>query len=139
MPCPFFEPLRIESAVRTGRLPLIDEYDGRCHAGSESAPVADNARFRWCNHGNSNGCCQRFPAQETRSCLRYEVLQRDAAHLSILCIEEQSYAPLRWYAVQYSCTDNLLMPEPQDCCVRSQIVAFCRSYLAHFPISKVNE
>jgi|SRR5579884_920268 len=132
MACPFFEPQRIASAVATGRLPLVDEYDGLCHAGTSPVAVSESARFRCCNHGNSKGCCVFFPARENRSCLRYEVIQRDAQSLCVLCIEEQSYAPLRWYAVQYSCIDGQVSPEPDDLCVRAQVIAFCRSYLAHF-------
>jgi hypothetical protein len=64
--------------------------------------------------------------------MRYEMVQCRDGELRILCIEEQAYAPLRWYSVQYSCSDGRLQPEPEDLCVRSQVIAFCHSYLAHF-------
>jgi hypothetical protein len=95
----------------------------------------DSARFSWCNHGNSKGCCNAFPVDEKRSCLRYEVVQREARLLRVLCIEEQAYAPLRWYGVQYICGEERLEPEPEDLCIRSQVIAFCRSYLARFPVA----
>ncbi len=116
-----------------GRIPLIEEYDGLCHAAAEPVTAPESARFRWCNHGNSNGCCPVFPVHEVRSCLRYEVVERKEVALRILCIEEQAYAPLRWYQVQYICADGSLHPEPDDGCVRAQVIAFCRSYLARFP------
>ncbi|HZS55668.1 MAG TPA: hypothetical protein VFA65_14800 [Bryobacteraceae bacterium] len=136
MPCPFFEPQRIASAAHPpgGRLPLIDEYEGLCHAASEPVAAPDSASFRWCNHGNSKGCCQHFPTDEKRSCLRYDVIEREDRSLRVLCIEEQAYAPLRWYRVQYICGEERLEPEVEDFCIRSQVIAFCRSYLARFPV-----
>lgn len=133
MPCPFFEPQRILGAANSSaRLPLIHEYDGLCHALGQPTPAPEKARFRWCNHGNSKGCCQVFPAEEKRSSLRYDVVARDAITLRVLCIEEQSYAPVRWYSIQYVFGDERLDPEPDDICVRAQILSFCRSYLARF-------
>ncbi len=64
--------------------------------------------------------------------MRYEVLGRDAAKLKVLCIEEESYAPGKWYSVEYTCASESICPDPQDICVRAQVLAFCRSYLARF-------
>ncbi len=119
-------------ANKSARLPLIDEYDGLCRAGGEPVSSSEVARFRWCNHGNSKGCCPAFPEHEKRSCLRYEIISRENDALRVLCIEEQAYAPLRWYPVQYIRGEERLEPEPEDFCVRSQLIAFCRSYLARF-------
>lgn len=131
MPCPFFEPQRtlIPRTQAGGRLPLIDEYDGLCHAAAEPAAVPDDARFRLCNHGNSKGLCALFPDAEERSCLRYEVKGQEDGKLIILCIEEQAYAPVRWYSVQYVPNQDRLEPEPQDRCVRAQAFAVARSYV----------
>ena len=133
MPCPFFEPQTpVPAATVGGRLPLIDEYDGLCHAGPEPVASPETARFRFCNHGNSLGNCSAFPADEKRSALRYELISRENGRLRVLCIEEQGYTPGRWYAVEYA-SGEALNPEPENTCVRSQIVSFCRSYLARFP------
>ncbi|HEX4749192.1 MAG TPA: hypothetical protein VH302_06575 [Bryobacteraceae bacterium] len=132
MPCPFFEPQRAlrPSTQSGGRLPLIDEYDGMCHATDSSVPAPDSARFRLCNHGNSKGLCVLFPGGEIRSCLRYEVTTNAEGKLSILCIEEQGYAPLRWYRVQYVPSEDRLDPAPEDLCIRAQALAFARSFVA---------
>lgn len=134
MPCPCFEPKTVASTANpcAGRRPLIDEYDGLCHAQPEPVAVPQEARFRWCNHGNSKGACPFFPAHEIRSCLRYELTQSEDGRIRVLCIEEQSYSPLRWYAFEYFADEQRLEPEVKDACVRSQVLAFCRSYRAHF-------
>ena len=116
-------------------MPLIDEYYGFCHATGVQAPAPEAARFRFCNQGNAKGCCESFPAEESRSSLRYEIVMSDSSKLSLLCIEEQNYAPLRWYAVEYRCCDEQLEPDLQDLCVRSQVLAFCRSYRARFAVT----
>jgi hypothetical protein len=138
MPCPFFEPKTITSAVNpsAGRRPLIDEYDGLCHAQCEPVPVPEDARFGWCNHGNSKGACSFFPAAEARSCLRYQVTEYKERSMRVLCIEEQGHAPLRWYSVMYLAGEERFEPDPEDVCVRSQLLAFCRSYLARFAVQE---
>lgn len=134
MPCPYFEPQRVASDPQhaSARLPLLDEYDGLCHAVGAPLAIAVELRFRCCNHGYSRGCCDRFPASEVRSGLRYNVVRRTAASLEILCVEEQHYAPLRWHAVEYFFESERIEPEPADVCMRAQVLAFCRSYLKRF-------
>lgn len=138
MPCPFFEPQKLAATASSsgGRLPLIDEYDGLCCANGEPVPAPEPFRFRWCNHGNSKGSCPAFPLTEMRSCLRYEAVAMEGRVLRVLCIEEQAFAPLRWYSIEYSCADGSLQPEPEDSRVRSQVLAFCQSYLARFAKQK---
>jgi hypothetical protein len=132
MPCPFFEPKRAvrPSTQNGGRLPLIDEYDGLCHASGAEVPTPDSARFRLCNHGNSKGSCSLFPGSEVRSCLRYEVTAHAEGGVTILCIEEEAYTPLRWYPVQYVPNEDRLDPVPNEACIRAQALAFARSYVA---------
>jgi hypothetical protein len=134
MPCPYFEPRKIvEHPARANvRLPLIDEYEGLCHAGSEPIQAPAEVRFRCCNHGYSKGCCERFPVAEVRSSVRYSVVRHNQTALDLICIEEQNYAPLRWRALQYVLASECLNPEIDDACVWAQAVAFCRSYLRHF-------
>jgi hypothetical protein len=133
MPCPFFESQKpVRTATVGGRLPLIDEYEGLCHAGAEPVAAPESARFRFCNHGNSQGNCPSFPTEAHHSAVRYELIARENGKLRVLCIEEQAYTPARWYAVEYG-SGGELSPEPENICMRAQIVSFCRSYLAHFP------
>jgi hypothetical protein len=134
MPCPFFEPQRTLAQPQhpNARLPLIDEYDGLCHAGPEPIAVPAGLRFQGCNQGYSRGSCDHFPAAEIRSGLRYNVVRQTAAMLEVLYIEEQSYAPLQWQRVQYFIESGQLEPQLSDRCVRAQFLAFCRSYLQHF-------
>jgi hypothetical protein len=134
MPCPYFEPQRVatDPQYASARVPLLDEYDGLCHAVGEPLAVPSALRFQCCNHGYSRGCCGRFPESEARSGLRYNVVRRTAGALEILCVEEQHYAPLRWHSVQYFFEDERIEPELADLCTRAQVVAFCRSYLKRF-------
>jgi hypothetical protein len=135
MPCPYFEPRRAlpQPTLLNARLPLIDEYDGLCRARPAPLPVAAETRLRLCNHGNARGLCAHFPPQEPRSCFRFEVLRRSAAHLDLLFIEEASYAPLAWHRLAFMIDPEQLDPEPADPCQREQLLSFCRSYLRLHP------
>lgn len=137
MPCPFFEPQTVAIAPQhsRARLPLIDEYDGLCRAAAEPFGVPLQHRFPRCNHGYSRRACEHFPAAEARSSFRYTVLRQSAASLEILCIEEQDYAPVRWHSTQYTQATGSLEPELADSWMRAQALAFCRSYLEHFPFA----
>ncbi|MGH9581624.1 MAG: hypothetical protein ACRD4O_01660 [Bryobacteraceae bacterium] len=133
MPCPYFEPLTIAERTEQGaRLPLIREYDGRCRASANETAAPEALRFRCCNQGYSRGVCDRFPANERRSCLRYHLNERTALALRVLCVEEENYAPARWYEVNYLIAGDRVEPDVEDLCVRAQILAFCRSYLEQF-------
>jgi len=131
MPCPFFEPRRLVGNPRHpgARLPLLDEYEGFCQAGAAPVPAPETVRFEHCNRGYSRGCCDRFPAGETRSGLRYDIAERSTTALLVLCIEEQDYTPLRWHSVRYFFEGERLEPEPPDGCERAQLLAFCRGYM----------
>lgn len=136
MPCPYFEPQRVanDALYPTARLPLIEEYDGVCHAHAELADAPAALRFRYCNHGYSRHACERIPAGDARSCTRYNVIRRSGSALDVLWIEEENYAPLRWHVVQYSIPgDCLTATELGDLCVTAQLLAFCRSYVKQFP------
>ena len=135
MPCPYFEPRHIarNPAHPNARLPLIEEYDGVCHAGAESAPVPEAARFRCCNHGYSQGECGRMPAAEKNSCSRFGVLRRADDCLDLIYLEEQDYAPARMQRIRFSISTGALDPEVTEPCARAQVQAFCRSYVRRFP------
>ena len=135
MPCPYFAPQRVATDPLhvSARLPLIEEYDGLCHAYAEAINAPQALRFRCCNHGYSRGGCERVPPTEIRSCARYNVMRRSEFTLDVLCIEEQNYAPLRWQSVEYSIAGDRLTAELSDLCLQAQLLAFCRSYIRCFP------
>jgi hypothetical protein len=134
MPCPYFEPQRVaaDPLHAAVRLPLIDEYDGVCHASSEAISAPRELRFRCCNHGYSHGGCQWVPAGNVRSCARFNVVRRSESTLQVLCVEEQDYAPLRWQSIEYSVSADRLLVDVTDVCLHAQLLAFCRSYLRRF-------
>ncbi len=134
MPCPYFEPQHAvaDPTHVNARLPLIDEFAGLCHAGPEPSPV-DVPRLRFCNHGNARGQCAHFPAAETRSAFRFNVLGRSAASLNVLFVEESLYAPVAWRSLTFTIDSGRLDPDPADACRRAQLLAFCRSYLRRYP------
>ena len=90
-------------------------------------------RFRCCNHGNSRGTCVHFPAAESRSALRYEIVNRTVGTLDVLLLEERDYAPWGWQTVRYVVAGETLEPEIADVVKQAQIRAFCRSFLDRFP------
>ena len=135
MPCPYFEPKQVATDPQhpRARLPLLEEYDGLCHAMRDPLPVSSAVRFQCCNHGYSRGLCERFPGNESRSGVRYNIARRTGTALEIICIEEQQYAPLRWYSITYFFENQRIEPELSDICIRAQVLAFCKSYLRRFP------
>jgi hypothetical protein len=133
MPCPFFEPRRVavDPQFRDCRLPLIDEYEGSCHATAQPFPAPAEQRFRCCNHGYSLGACPHFPGAE-RSGYRYSIIATNESTIDLLFIEERQYAPLRWQSVRFFFVDQRMEPEVEDVCARAQITAFCQSYSKRF-------
>lgn len=113
-------------------MPLLEEYEGKCHATAEPFASPSDLRFQCCNHGYSRGVCASFPAAETRSSVRFDLLRSDTEALEILYLEERDYAPLRWHTVRYVLGTETLEPELNDVCARAQVLAFCRSYLRRF-------
>lgn len=134
MPCPCFEPENIapDRQHPKARLPLLDEYDGLCHASGHPVSAPASLRFRCCNHGYSRGVCEHFPATEVRSSIRYNVTRSTQTVLEVICVEEKDYAPLRSHSVEYLVTTAQLIPEIDDPCIRAQLLAFCRGYLTRF-------
>jgi hypothetical protein len=134
MACPHFEPQRATQQAKhpAARLPLIDEYDGICHAGDGQSEIPASARFRFCNHGYSRGECGQEVSATAPSCIRFELTGCEEASLEMLVIEEQDYAPVRWSKVTFKTADDRIEPDIADPCVRAQVRAFCHSYLRHF-------
>jgi hypothetical protein len=132
MPCPYFEPQQVAVLSGSIRLPLIEEYNGICRAGSEPIPAPASLRFHCCNHGNSAGICSRIPAEAPRSSQRFDITGSSAASLEILLVEEMHYAPVAWRRVRYFIGSESLEPEVPDVCMRAQVIAFCRSFLKVF-------
>lgn len=122
----------LQPQYSNARLPLIDEYDGVCRANCEPVTAPSELRFSYCNHGYSRGGCDRFPSHEELCCLRYDVVGRSETTLSVICIEERNYAPVRWHRVQYLFASDEFDPELADGCMRAQALAFCRSFVSRF-------
>ena len=135
MPCPYFEPQRVAANRKStsARLPLIDEYEGLCHATEPCSNVPYDVRFPCCNHGYSRGVCTLFPRTEESSCIRFDVVARSVDTLELLCIEERQYAPYHWNKLRYFIETGSIEPGVADTCTRAQVEAFCRSYLLRFP------
>jgi hypothetical protein len=133
MPCPCFEPQRAitQRTQRNVRLPLIDAYEGQCHAPERPGVPSGDVLFRFCNQGYSRGFCSYFPSGETRSALRYSIQGRSDTVLDVICIEESDHSPVRWFPLKYSLDTDALQPDPADICIATQARAFCRGYLRH--------
>jgi hypothetical protein len=131
MPCRYFEPQQLVPVPfhPNARLPLIEEYDGLCHAGTEPLQTPVESRFAACNHGNRDHPCGRFPVDRERAVLRLTVAKEDAEALEILAIEEANYRPVRWQSVRFLLRSEELVPDLVEICQRAQLLAFCRSYL----------
>lgn len=140
MPCPLFEPVRVvfPSSVANGRLPLIDEHDGVCHAAAVVMPVPSELRFRACNHGYSNGSCGHWPQEETRAALRYSVAAQNDDALDVICVAEKDHTPVEWLRVRYVVSTGALEPVLSDICMQAQALAFCRAYLRRFVVAENN-
>src|SRR5947209_6518910 len=134
MPCPFFEPQRRTGApaYAQARLPLIDEYEGLCHAGDSPETPPDSARFRCCNHGYSRPACARFPQIEERSALRYSVIRETVETLQVLCIEERDHIPAPAATVRFDLATSTLLANELTFLMQAQALAFCRSYADRF-------
>ena len=134
MPCPFFEPTTVASNVqfKDARLPLLEEYEGCCHATHHPFPIPSELRFQSCNQGYPRGICNYFPPTEIRSCIRFDVAACNAEAIDLLCVAERDHAPIHWHRVRFVRATEEVVPALTDTSARAQVVAFCRSYLRRF-------
>jgi hypothetical protein len=134
MPCPFFEPQQraAKPAYAHARMPLIDEYDGLCHARAQVEQAPENVRFRCCNHGYSRTECTRFPQTESSSALRYSVVRETGELLQVLCIEERDHVPTPRFTIEFNIGDCSLAACDLTLVMQAQALAFCRSYVDRF-------
>ena len=139
MPCPYFEPLTIASEPQHpgARLPLVDEYDGRCRAQAEPFQVPEDLRFRCCNHGYARGVCPHFPLHDKRSAIRFDVSSSTPSALELLCVEETAHTPTHWHTVTFYAASREIIPVDLNPCERAQIVAFSSSFLSRFPVPPI--
>jgi hypothetical protein len=128
MPCPYFEPDApiATPAFHNSRLPLIEEYSGRCIRTSTSRRASDYAA---CNQGYARAICENFPNQQTNGAWRYSFVRRDQDQLEILWIGEEEHFPVLSRPLHFSIAADCLVEKEVDCCVQAQVTAFCRSYL----------
>lgn len=127
MSCPYFEPTEptSEPVFRNARLPLIEQYDGFCHAHPELVHSTESC----CNHGYARGQCERLPAEEKNKAHRFSLIRQGPDELELLFIGEEEYSPVFSRQLHFSVAGNCLKEHDLDCCVAAQAVAFCRSYL----------
>jgi hypothetical protein len=131
MPCLFFEPTSPADKplhLRT-RLPLIEEYDGRCHALPEPSDANKEMRWPCCNQGYALGRCSHFPASGFGGAFRYSVSSQGADSLEVIWIEERDYAPFRHGALHFAISQASFIETGPDALLTAQALAFCRSYL----------
>jgi hypothetical protein len=128
MPCPFFEPLRViaSAELRNARLPLIEEYAGRCLNVADSPEQASGYQ---CNHGYARGLCKHFPPEGTNGANRYSLVSRSLEELNLLLIREEEYAPAGTRLLHFSIGTDELLERDLDPATAAQAAAFCRSYL----------
>jgi len=129
MPCPLFEPRTKVSPARVPapRLPLIEEFEGICHAGE--TVIDPEHRFKFCNRGNAAGECRSFPPGLAISAVRFTVTRITPRTLSVLVVEEQNHWPSAWSRVDFIIDEQRLEPEINEVCRRAQVFHFCVSYL----------
>lgn len=127
MPCPFFEPVLpvFGDYVPQGRLPLIQEYKGRCTRHGDNLTVNN----RCCNQGYARGSCEFFPSEGANRANRYSLLNREEQGLTLLYVGEEDYSPATSRTLHFSIAGDCLVETDLDSCVLAQALAFCRSYL----------
>jgi hypothetical protein len=131
MPCLYFEPTKpVDQPLheRT-RLPLIEEYEGRCHALPQPFAVSEDLRWQCCNQGYSLGRCAHFPANGLAGAFRYSVTVHAMDSLEVIWIEERDYAPFRHGALHFNISEGGFLETGLEALLITQALAFCRSYL----------
>ena len=129
MPCPLFEPKSkvVQPRIPAPRLPLLNEFEGICHAGENV--VDPEHRFHFCNRGNAREACSSFPKSLNVSAVRFTVTAATGQILTVLVIEEENHRPANWFKIDFMIEDQRLEPEIGDVCRRAQLFHFCASYL----------
>ena len=133
MPCPYFEPLWPTSSMElaNARLPLIQEYAGRCRQLHPEAPKVGGLA---CNQGYALGTCPHFPETEKNRAYRYSLLSRSPNQLELLFVCEEEYFPTVTQRLHYLVEQNRFLEADLEANVFAQAAAFCQSYLArHCP------
>lgn len=125
MPCPFFEP--VSQSVSNARVPLIDQYDGKCRAQGEPMQAPPEKLFPCCNHGYSLGICEFFPEGELRSAMRYSVTAVAETEITLICIEEREHSPTLRAQLRFDLVSKELLG-CDDVIIAAQARAFCESY-----------
>ncbi|HZU27725.1 MAG TPA: hypothetical protein VFA04_19495 [Bryobacteraceae bacterium] len=128
MPCPWFCPTRPLEDGRWAvppRVPLIEPWEGECHAGAEPVtPDNDTARTR-CNSGYARGACDRF-AEGRGDAVRFHVTASAPDRLQILYSYERDCWPSNHGVVEYDIASS--HAECDDAILRKQAEAFALTY-----------
>ena len=131
MPCLYFEPTRVADKPfhERARLPLIDEYEGRCRATADNPDLAESLRWGCCNQGYAHGRCDHFPDTGHDGALRYSVTTHSENEIQLIWIEERDYAPLRHGVLTFAINTECFGQTDVSAVLVAQALAFCRSYL----------
>ena len=112
-----------------GRLPLIAEHNGICHRDGAFITGRSALRFEGCNQGRFQSECPYVTTFDTRVARRFSVRARTDTSLQVIVLEEVDHVPVRWREVEYWIAEQTISEEGGDAIERSQIHAFCASYL----------
>lgn len=134
MPCLHFEPTRpVDQPLHDrSRLPLIEEYDGQCHALPGAVAAVGEMRWQCCNQGYSLGRCAQFPAGGFGGALRYSVTSRTEDLLEVVWIEERDHAPFRHGGLHFTISTASLVETGLDAILAAQALAYCQSYVKRY-------
>ena len=128
MPCPWFWPTRPLEEGRWAvppRVPLIDPWQGECHAGADWAiPDEETVRAR-CNCGYAAGACSRF-VEGRGDAVRFHVLEHSPASFRILYCYERECWPQQRGVIEYDAVDGRAACE--DELLGRQVEAFASAY-----------
>jgi len=134
MPCLYFEPTSpaVQPSHAGTRLPLIEEYDGRCHAVSGAPAAVSQMRWQCCNQGYSLGRCAQFPSDGFGGALRYSVVSQSESLLELIWIEERDHAPFRHGGLHFAIAKGGFLETGLDSLIAAQALAYCASYLKRY-------
>jgi hypothetical protein len=128
MACPWFCPTRPLEDGRWAvppRVPLVDAWQGECHAGAEPFVPAEEITRSHCNSGYARGACRHF-ADGRGDAVRFHVQANESAVMRILYTRERDCWPTGHGVVEYDIA--LRTAACDDPILRRQAEAFATAY-----------
>jgi hypothetical protein len=142
MACPYFEPVRVNTALlgyETMPLPLGDSWMGTCRAGVEPPAEPDAALLHsLCHFGYARGRCPRFAADDPGpDAVRFSITRIAPPSLDLCYVLERDHHPFSYGSLSYSLAAGCFLPSsggaaPPEIVVR-QAEAYVKSYLRRQP------